>query len=107
MPRCIGTLNAFRANEHLLVWQISATETTNSISPQFHFYRFKWVLNERRILISYLLVGALLLPGCKEEQALVLSDATLKGKVNYKGKPVPYALIIVMGAKGSATVNAD
>ncbi len=60
-----------------------------------------------RIFIGCLLAFALFVSGCKEEQALVLSDATLKGKVTYKGKPVPYALIIMMGTKGTATINAD
>lgn len=46
--------------------------------------------------------------GCAEEQRLVLSDASLKGKITYKGKSVPYALVIVMGGGGtSATGNAD
>jgi hypothetical protein len=42
-----------------------------------------------------------------EEVRLVLSDASLKGKVSYKGKPVPYALVILVGDDASATGNAD
>lgn len=42
-----------------------------------------------------------------EEVRLVLSDASLKGKVSYKGKPVPHALVILVGEKESATGNAD
>ena len=60
-----------------------------------------------KITSAMLLTVALCLSGCSQEEALVLSDASLKGKVTYKGKPVPYALIIVMGQKGTATINAD
>lgn len=44
--------------------------------------------------------------GCSQEEKLVLSKATLKGKITYKGQPVPHALVIVSGAT-SATGNAD
>ena len=33
--------------------------------------------------------------GCSGEQKLVLSEAKLEGSITYKGKPVPYALVIV------------
>jgi hypothetical protein len=42
-----------------------------------------------------------------EEQRLVLSKASLQGTVSYKGKPVPYALVIVNGKDSSATGMAD
>jgi hypothetical protein len=45
--------------------------------------------------------------GCSQEERLVLSDASLKGKISYKGKPVPHALVVVMGEGSSATANAD
>ncbi len=57
--------------------------------------------------LGFALLALVLVGGCSQEQALVLSDASLKGKVTYKGKPVPYALIIVTGQKGTATANAD
>lgn len=42
-----------------------------------------------------------------EEQRLVLSKATLTGKITYKGKPVPYALVILVGDSSSSTGAAD
>jgi hypothetical protein len=59
------------------------------------------------LVLSTLLLAPLLFCGCSQEQALVLSDATLSGKILYKGKPVPYALVIVMGTSSTATANAD
>jgi hypothetical protein len=45
--------------------------------------------------------------GCSQEERLELSDARLSGRIEYKGKPVPYALVIVQGEKASVTGNAD
>ena len=42
-----------------------------------------------------------------EEQRLVLSQATVKGKITYKGKPVPYALVIMTNEKSASTGAAD
>ena len=42
-----------------------------------------------------------------EEQRLILSDASLKGKILYKGKAVPYAMVILIDGKTSATGSAD
>jgi hypothetical protein len=50
---------------------------------------------------------SLLFVGCAEEQRMNLSEATLKGKVTYNGKPVPYALVVVQGGSQSSTANAD
>ncbi len=36
-----------------------------------------------------------------------MSDAKLKGKITYKGKPVPYALVIVSNKDSSAAGPAD
>ncbi|MCY2979454.1 MAG: hypothetical protein NTU79_12390 [Planctomycetota bacterium] len=42
--------------------------------------------------------------GCSGEQKLVLSEAKLEGSITYKGKPVPYALIIVsVDTKGAGS----
>jgi hypothetical protein len=38
---------------------------------------------------------------------LVLSRASATGKVTYKGKPVPYALVVMMNGQSSATGAAD
>jgi hypothetical protein len=37
--------------------------------------------------------------GCSEEQRLDLSNATLKGKVTYKGQPVTHAMVLVENEK--------
>ena len=64
------------------------------------YSRFNALLVFAIVLLSF--------SGCAEEQRLVLSDASLKGKITYKGKSVPYALVIAMGGGGtSATGNAD
>ncbi len=42
-----------------------------------------------------------------EEVRMVLSDAKLAGKISYKGKPVPYALVIVTNESSSSTGAAD
>jgi hypothetical protein len=42
-----------------------------------------------------------------EEERLILSDAKLKGKITYKGKPVPYALVIVSNKDSSSAGPAD
>jgi hypothetical protein len=39
------------------------------------------------------------LSGCSEEQRLDLSNATLKGKVTFKGQPVPHAMVLVENEK--------
>jgi hypothetical protein len=54
-----------------------------------------------------LMLAILSFSGCAEEQRLALPEASLKGKVTFKGKPVPYALIVITGRAGSATGNAD
>lgn len=47
------------------------------------------------------------LTGCSDEQRLVLPEGTLQGKILYKGKPVPYALVVVNSGQNSSTGNAD
>lgn len=42
-----------------------------------------------------------------EEERLILTDASLKGKVMYKGKPIPFALVILTSNGYSATGAAD
>ena len=42
-----------------------------------------------------------------EERRLILSKASLKGKITYRGKPVPYALVILVGGDLSSTGAAD
>ncbi|MEQ1829651.1 MAG: carboxypeptidase-like regulatory domain-containing protein [Pirellula sp.] len=42
-----------------------------------------------------------------EEVPLILSKASLKGKVLYKGKAVPHALIVVSGSETSSSAQAD
>jgi hypothetical protein len=42
-----------------------------------------------------------------EEVPMILSDAKLSGKITYKGKPVPYALVIVSNDTSSSTGPAD
>ena len=42
-----------------------------------------------------------------EEQRIVLSRASATGKVTYKGKPVPYALVVMMNGEISSTGAAD
>ncbi len=42
-----------------------------------------------------------------EEVRMILSDAKLSGKITYKGKPVPYALVIVSNEQSSSTGPAD
>ena len=42
-----------------------------------------------------------------DERRIVLSQATATGKVTYKGKPVPYALIIMSNDRISSTGAAD
>ncbi len=42
-----------------------------------------------------------------EEERMILSDATLQGKITYKGKPVPHALVIVSNENSSASGAAD
>lgn len=42
-----------------------------------------------------------------EEERMILSDAKLSGKITYKGKPVPYALVIVSNDNSSSTGPAD
>ena len=42
-----------------------------------------------------------------EEERLILTDASLKGKVTYKGKPIPFALVILTSNGYSATGAAD
>lgn len=48
-----------------------------------------------------------MLGGCSDEQRLVLPEGTLQGKVLYKGKPVPYALVVVQSGQNASTGNAD
>jgi hypothetical protein len=42
-----------------------------------------------------------------DEEPMILSKASLQGKVTYRGKPVPHALIIVTGDQTSSTGTAD
>lgn len=59
--------------------------------------------------IALCLVATMLLvsTSCgKKTERLKLSNATLEGTVTYKGKPVPYALVIVTNGSQSATGNA-
>lgn len=42
-----------------------------------------------------------------EEKRLILSKASLTGKITYKGKPVPYALVILVNGDSSSTGAAD
>jgi hypothetical protein len=42
-----------------------------------------------------------------EEVRMDLSDAKMTGKVLYKGKPVPYALVILANDNASSSGNAD
>lgn len=68
------------------------------------------MMNQHSNVFAHLSLAILLVAfsGCAEEQKLVLSDASLKGKISYKGKTVPYALVIATGGGGaSATGNAD
>lgn len=46
------------------------------------------------------------LTSCSDVEPLELTDATLEGTVTYKGKPVPAALVIVTGDRGSSTGRA-
>lgn len=52
-------------------------------------------------LAAVLCCAALL--SCSDVEPLELSNATLEGKVTYKGKPVPYALVIVENGQQSGT----
>lgn len=66
-----------------------------------HYSRFK-------ALFVFAIISLISFSGCAQEQRLVLSDASLKGKITHNGKLVPYALVIVMGKGGtSSTGNAD
>ena len=58
-------------------------------------------------LFFSLALAVISIAGCGEEQRIALPEASLQGKVTYKGKPVPYALIVVSGKGGSATCMAD
>ena len=49
----------------------------------------------------------MLASGCSDERALKLTKATLSGKITFKNKPVPSAMVIVASEKESATGNAD
>ncbi|XZE36909.1 hypothetical protein SH501x_002496 [Pirellulaceae bacterium SH501] len=55
----------------------------------------------------FLCLFLITLAGCSDEQRLVLPEGTLKGKILYKGKPVPYALVVVNSGQNSSTGNAD
>lgn len=44
---------------------------------------------------------------CSGEERLEFPKSSLEGKVTFKGKPVPYALIIVTGGEQSAQGHAD
>lgn len=65
----------------------------------------------RGLISSLLLVGCLsplgLLSGCSGEERIQFPEATLEGKITYRGKPVPHALVIVTGGMQSAQGNAD
>lgn len=55
-----------------------------------------------------LLLCVVSLSACSDEEALVRPDSKLAGKITYKGKPVPHALVIVAAPKGIAGQgNAD
>lgn len=45
--------------------------------------------------------------GCSDVERLELPKGTAEGSVTYKGKPVPYALVIFSGENTTATANAD
>ena len=61
-----------------------------------------------RILKQFLLCSILVTGlGCSDEERLVLPEASLKGKITYKGKAVPHALVVVAWGSMSATGNAD
>jgi hypothetical protein len=67
-------------------------------------------MRETVIAVSLLFVAAFLIfryCTLTEEVPLVLSKAILDGRVLYKGKPVPHALVIVQGADSVATGVAD
>lgn len=42
-----------------------------------------------------------------DEEPLILSKASLQGKVTYRGKPVPHALVIVSNEQSSSSGTAD
>lgn len=65
-------------------------------------------LNSACLTGCALAIYLLSLTACSEVERLELSDAKLEGKITYKGKPVPYALVIVSASDGmAATGNAD
>lgn len=67
-------------------------------------------VRDTAVAVSLLFVAAFLIfRYCTwtEEVRLVLSDAILDGRVLYKGKPVPHALVIVQGADSVSTGVAD
>lgn len=72
---------------------------------QFHWAQCHW---SKAIIWIFAVVSMLvIIPGCSEEQPLVLPDASLSGKITFKGKPVPHALIIVQSEQRAATGFAD
>lgn len=48
------------------------------------------------------------LVACSDEERLIIPDSKLAGKITYKGKPVPHAMVIVTALDGiAATGDAD
>ncbi len=66
----------------------------------------KQIMNVTAKLMLSLCVISLV--ACSDQETVVRSDATLQGKLTYKGKPLPHALVIVTAAQGiSAQGKAD
>lgn len=62
------------------------------------------VVNTVRLI---LLAAVVFTVGCNREERLVLPEATLEGSISYKGKAVPYAMVVVVGASQSGQGFAD
>ncbi len=49
----------------------------------------------------------LAMSACNRVERIPQSNATLEGTITYKGKPVPYALVVASGQGASATTNVE